>query len=126
MKQLKQYFLLLLISGITAALALETGIELSDEPSDVVGVKGQSAQLNCSAVSIYGNATIAWLKDGVKVDTSTRRYEFHADGSLGLLNLAKKHEGVYQCVVRNSAGVVVTRSASVKVMCKCKLCQIIH
>ena len=103
---------------------LPTGIHWRREPSHVTGVKGETVWLNCSALSShgYGHLTVSWLKDDESIANSTRRYGTAADNALQLTSLVRRDEGDYRCLVSNDAGFIVSRVASVKVICTYLAC----
>ncbi|XP_043107009.1 roundabout homolog 1 isoform X1 [Puntigrus tetrazona] len=92
-------------------------------PSDVVVRVGSPATLSCRA---EGNPepTIQWLRNGQPLDTDKMDAQSQPivlpEGSLFFFSVipgrkSQSHEAVYACVARNSAGVAMSRNASLHI-----------
>ncbi|NXF11508.1 NEO1 protein, partial [Smithornis capensis] len=98
-----------------------TPFYFSEEPQDVVSVRGAAALLNCSAQAEPA-PRIEWRKDGTFLNLeSDDRRQLLPDGSLLIHSvLHSKHnkpdEGYYQCVATvESLGTIVSRTAKLTV-----------
>lgn len=89
------------------------------EPRDTVAIRGNSAQLNCSAHSdAAAPARIEWKKDGTFMSlVSDERRRILPDGSLLFTHVVhskhnKPDEGTYQCVATiENLGSISSRTA---------------
>ncbi|XP_038153757.1 roundabout homolog 1 isoform X2 [Cyprinodon tularosa] len=90
------------------------------QPSDVVAKLGNPATLSCR-VDGSPKPTIEWLRNGQPLGTEMGAGPGQplvlSEGSLFFLRVGggkrgQSHEGVYACVARNSAGVAISRNAS--------------
>lgn len=89
-------------------------------PSDVVVKVGNPATLSCR-VDGKPKPTIEWLHNGQPLETGKEDRHLQpivlSEGSLFFLNVGRgkhgpSHEGFYVCIARNSAGIAISRNAS--------------
>ncbi|XP_037543579.1 roundabout homolog 1 [Nematolebias whitei] len=89
-------------------------------PSDVVVKVGNPATLSCR-VDGKPKPTIEWLHNGQPLETGKGDRHLQpivlSEGSLFFLNVGSgkrgpSHEGFYVCIARNSAGIAISRNAS--------------
>jgi len=75
--------------------------------------------MSCDASSEVDNdIKYMWTKNGRFIDTSSSHVTFETknNGNLIIYNPEEDDEGVYQCVVSNSEGVVFSRVTKVKML----------
>lgn len=89
-------------------------------PSDVVVKVGNPATLSCR-VDGKPKPTVEWLHNGQPLETGKGDRHLQpivlSEGSLFFLNVGSgkrgpSHEGFYACIARNSAGIAISRNAS--------------
>lgn len=107
-------------SSGTRAQTEDIAPSIVHQPSDVVAKLGDPATLSCR-VDGSPKPTIEWLRNGQPLGTEMGAGPGQplvlSEGSLFFLRVGggkrgQSHEGVYACVARNSAGVAISRNAS--------------
>jgi len=69
----------------------------------VAATVGSRVLLTCDAIG-QPRPDVTWLKDGVELETSGRRYSVQRSGSLQLTAVSVNDSGLYECIARNDAG----------------------
>ena len=107
----------LMFSGSSS---LDTGLYFADQPQDVIVIKNTALVLNCSAQDSDGAVNITWRKDGELVNDQRR--VLLRNGSLYFKRVVRHKqftdEGLYQCVLRNHIGTIVSRKLQLQVASK--------
>ncbi|XP_021346881.1 protogenin B-like, partial [Mizuhopecten yessoensis] len=97
---------------------LETGVVIVPGPPAIIVERRSPFLLNCSAFSSpgFGQTSYRWTRNKVKV-TLNKRIQMVENGSLYFQHLKRKKrdEGLYECFLNNSKGVVIGRRVMVKV-----------
>uniref|UniRef100_A0AAV2MGE6 Ig-like domain-containing protein n=1 Tax=Knipowitschia caucasica TaxID=637954 RepID=A0AAV2MGE6_KNICA len=69
-------------------------------------LEGTKVELRCEVVTSDPSVQVEWmLPDGSLLESSNQNYEASASGELVVLNATIADSGLYQCLVRSSAGV---------------------
>ncbi|KAI4459135.1 protein sidekick [Holotrichia oblita] len=93
-------------------------VELKD-PEDVIVAKGQSASLVCAIQATNGNVDLVWLYNGSKIPLNDTRWELLDNGTLYIPKVTGKRmnsvEGLYQCLVKNNVGSLLSNAAKLSV-----------
>ncbi|GJQ84463.1 hypothetical protein Trydic_g15670 [Trypoxylus dichotomus] len=93
-------------------------VELKD-PEDVIVAKGQSASLACAIQATNGNVDLVWLFNGSKIPLNDTRWELLDNGTLYIPKVTGKRldsvEGLYQCLVKNNVGSLLSSAAKLSV-----------
>ena len=85
-------------------------------PRSVAVVVGQTMILSCEVGGALPSQ-LTWLKNGVPLELVRSRVTRLTNGSLSVSPLNKMDGGMYQCIVKNSAGNTHS-STHVTVLCK--------
>ncbi|KAJ9593417.1 hypothetical protein L9F63_015043, partial [Diploptera punctata] len=106
---------------------LNLTLHFDQEPQNVVAVRGKPLVLQCAASSSTpGPVNISWTQDDEPLElvNDSRRYILR-NGSLFFKKVLSKRsgpshdgfsdQGVYRCLVRNSVGALVSRSAQLRI-----------
>lgn len=93
------------------------------DPEDLVVVKGRSAILNCEARSSVRGLKYSWLLNNKLIDfNETEGLLLFKNGSLYIPNVSGKRtnglEGLYQCLVSNSIGSLLSLPAKLQIASK--------
>lgn len=120
---------LLLIAHSAASGLSEMAPRITIQPSDLVAIEGESAELNCDAEG-EPEPSIEWYHNGQLIKASTHSRTTMA-GSIQFLdirpptptstatsNSKPSDTGIYYCLARNSLGQARSRNASLQVACK--------
>ena len=121
------HFVLFSVSGDLSE-RVELGIHFTEEPGDVILLRGSPFTLNCSALSSLDDGAppqVSWLRDGAPLGQDIK-HTLLPHGALYLRRVTRKLEGDYQCVATNSAGSIISRKAAVQTAGKCHLSCLIH
>ena len=77
------------------------------QPQNATTEKGESPMFNCSANGGPNNQ-FRWFKDDTEISSSDSKYDIRDEGNhlsiLTINNIVGGEQGVYKCVVNNSAG----------------------
>jgi Immunoglobulin I-set domain len=111
------------ICTITAGQpTVSTGLVFTEEPADIVVVRGQSVVWNCSAMSSDGASlpNMTWFKNGQPI--SDPRRQVLENGSLYiqrvLQNSRRSDEDLYECMATNEFGSILSRPAFLHIACE--------
>ena len=104
-----------------AAGQLAPGVVFTEQPADVVVVRGGRALLHC-ATSGTADVVVTWLHDGVPIVTDGQRRRVLVDGTLVLQQVSARRQagrrpdvGAYRCRATAPAGTILSRLATVSI-----------
>ncbi len=119
-----------------------SGLYFTQQPQDAVVVKGNPAQLNCSATTEGGHAVnITWQRDGEPLENTRNRYVL-LGGALYFKKITHRKQrgsserstgkiertdaGVYVCYAKdpNNGGIVASRKAKLTIASEYLFCQL--
>ncbi|KAI0207613.1 Neogenin [Lamellibrachia satsuma] len=118
---LTRWLIVILLYGLViGSSSLDTGLYFANQPQDVIAIKNAPLVLNCSSQDSDGRVNITWRKDGQLVNDQ-RRFVLR-NGSLYFKRVLRRKqftdEGLYQCVLRNHIGTIVSRKLQLQVASK--------
>ncbi|XP_065083087.1 roundabout homolog 2-like isoform X1 [Ochlerotatus camptorhynchus] len=110
-------FSTIILGGLYNPVEAQLRPRIQEHPADAVAAKEEPLTLNCKAVG-RPPPEINWYHNGVPLGPSDRRVIL-PEGSLFFLkvmqNKREQDAGVYHCEAHNSAGVAVSRNATLQI-----------
>lgn len=95
-------------STIIARLDVKDQTKIITPPQDMRVVSGTAAQLMCHAQfdeSLRGSFEVTWMKDDEEIPLNFEEKYSMAGGTLQIMNLNLRDQGVYTCIARTSLDV---------------------
>ncbi|XP_053223798.1 cell adhesion molecule-related/down-regulated by oncogenes isoform X1 [Podarcis raffonei] len=107
-----QELLFLIVTICFSTTASDLIPHFVSEPLSTIQKPGATVKLHCTAEP--STAHVAWLFNGEKLHKKVEQVDSQP-GYLTIFSLSPSNSGVYQCIVNNSIGAIISRPATVSI-----------